>query len=49
MIMCGSYMFDFSVGKDMIKIYIIREVAIGKVVAHLCPILIIKKLKISVE
>jgi hypothetical protein len=44
-----TYMFDFSVGKDMIKKIKIREVAIGKVVAHLCPTLIIKKLKISVE
>ena len=46
-------MHEFSVNKDMKKkITIIKkrkEVAIGKVVAHLCLTLIIKELKISVE
>ena len=43
-------MFEFSVSKDMeIYIYIyIREVAVGKVVAHLCLTLIVKELKINV-
>ena len=36
--------FAFSVGKD-----IIRELAVGKVAAHLCLTLIIMELKISVE
>jgi hypothetical protein len=49
MIICGSYMFEFSVSKDTNKKDIIREVAIGKVAAHLCLTLIINKLKISVE
>ena len=47
--MCGSYMFEFSVSKDMKKEDIIREVAVGKVAVHLCLTLIIKELKISVE
>ena len=42
-------MFEFSVSKDMKKKDIIREVAIGKVAAHLCLTLIVKELKISVE
>jgi hypothetical protein len=37
-------MVEFSVRKD-----IIREVAIGKVAAHLCLTLIVKELEISVE
>ena len=37
-------MFEFSVGKDMI-----RKMAVGKVETHLCLTLIVKKLKISVE
>ena len=41
-------MFEFSVSKDMKK-DIIREVALGKVAAHLCLPLIVKELKISVE
>jgi hypothetical protein len=49
MVICGSYMFEFSVGKDMKKKDIIKEVAIGKVATHLCLTLIINKLKISVE
>ena len=47
MIICGSYMFGFSVSKGMKKDDIIREVAVGKVAAHLCLTLIIKELKIS--
>ena len=42
-------MFEFSVSKDSKNIYIIREVAAGKVVTHLCLTLIVKDLKISVE
>ena len=42
-------MFEFSVNKDMKKRDIIREVAIGKVAAHLCLTLVIKEMKISVE
>ena len=34
MVICESYMFEFSVGKDMEKRDIIREVAVGKV-AHI--------------
>jgi hypothetical protein len=40
---------EFSVSKDVKKKNIIREVAIGKVAAHLCLTLIVKELKISVE
>ena len=44
-------MFEFSVSKDneRRKKDIIREVAIGKVAAHLCLALIVKELKIRVE
>jgi hypothetical protein len=44
-------MFEFSVSKDMKKKKedIIREVAVGKVAAHLCLTLIVKELKIGVE
>jgi hypothetical protein len=59
MIIFESYMFEFSVYKDMKKnknkhiyiyIYIyIRKVAVGKVTTHLCLTLIVKELKISVE
>ena len=43
MVICGSYVFQFSVSKDMKKyIYIIREVAVGKVVAHFCLTLMSK-------
>jgi hypothetical protein len=53
MVICGSYMHKFSVSKDMEKKMNNdirrKEVAVGKVVAHLCLTLIIKELKISVE
>jgi hypothetical protein len=50
MVICGSYMHEFSVSKDMEnKNDIIKEVAVGKVAAHLCLTLIVKGLKISVE
>jgi hypothetical protein len=49
MVICGSNIFEFSGRKDMKKEDIIREVAVGKVAAHLCLILIFKELKISVE
>ena len=45
-------MHEFSVRKDMKKINNDKrrkEVAVGKVAAHLCLTLIIKELKISVE
>jgi hypothetical protein len=42
-------MFEFSVSKDMKKKDKIREVAVGKIAAHLCLTLIVKKSKISVE
>ena len=45
-------MHKFSVNKDMKKIHNDKrrkEVAVGKVEAHLCLTLIIKELKISVE
>jgi hypothetical protein len=37
MIICGSYMFEFSVSKDIVK-----EVAVGKVATHLCLTITIK-------
>jgi hypothetical protein len=44
MIICGSYMFEFSVRKDMKKKDIIKEVAVGKVATHLYLTLIVKEL-----
>ena len=49
MVICESYMFEYSVSKDMKKNDTIREVTIGKVAPHLCLTLIVKELKISVE
>ena len=52
MVICGSYMHEFSVNKDTKKFNNDKRrkgVAIGKVVAHLCLTLIIEELKISVE
>jgi hypothetical protein len=52
MVICGSYMHEFSVSKDMEKNNNVkrrREVAVGKVAAHLCLTLIIKEFKTSVE
>jgi hypothetical protein len=49
MVICGSYIFEFSVSKDMKKEDAKREVAVGKVVAHLCLALSFKELRISVE
>jgi hypothetical protein len=49
MIICGSYMFEFSVSNDMKKKDIIKEVLVGKVAAHLCLTLIVKEMKINVE
>jgi hypothetical protein len=49
MVICGSYMFEFNASNDMKKKNIIREVAVGKVAAHLCLTLIVKELKIIVE
>ena len=45
MVICGSYMFEISVNKDMKKNNNDkrrREVAVGKVATHLCLTLIIK-------
>ena len=42
-------MFEFGIRKNMKKEGIIREVAIGKVAAHLCHTLIAKELRINVE
>ena len=49
MVICESYMFEYSVSKDMKKKDIVREVVVRKVAAHLCLTLIVKNLKISVE
>ena len=52
MVICGSYMHEFSVSKNMKKINNDkrrREVAAGKVAVHLHLTLIIKELKIRVE
>ena len=49
MVIYESYMFEFSVSKDIKKKVIIREVAVGKVATHLCLTLIVRKLKISIE
>jgi hypothetical protein len=49
MAICGSYMHEFSVSKDMRNDERRKEVVVGKVVAHLCLTLIIKDLKNSVE
>ena len=49
MVICGSYMFEANVSKHMRKNDVIREVAVGNVVAHLCLTLVVKKPKISVE
>ena len=49
MIICGSYMFEFNVSKDMQKKGWNKGGDNRKVAAHLCLTLIIKKLKISVE
>jgi hypothetical protein len=42
MVIYGSYMFEFSVSKDMKRKDIIREVTLWKVVARLCLTLIVK-------
>jgi hypothetical protein len=34
MVIYGSYMFEFSVGKDMAKKDITWEVAVGKIATH---------------
>ena len=49
MVICGRYMFEFSVNKDVKKKDVIKEEAIGKVAAHLCLTLFFKLSKISVE
>jgi hypothetical protein len=50
---CGSYMHEFSVSKDMKNKANNdkrrKEVVVGKVAAHFCLTSIIKSLKISVE
>ena len=51
--MCGSYIHEFSVSKDMKKKTNNdkrrKEVAVEKVAVHLCLTPIIKELKISAE
>ena len=42
-------MFEFSINTEMEKKDVIREVAVGKVAAHLCLTLVVKELKINVE
>jgi hypothetical protein len=53
MVICGSHMHKFCVSKDMKKKINNdrrrRDMAVGKVVAHLCLTLIIKGLKFSLE
>ena len=49
MMICESYMFEVSVTMDMRRKNIIRELAVGKIVAHLCQTLIIEELKNSIE
>ena len=52
MVICGRYVLKFSISKDMKKINSDKrrkEVAVGKVAAHLCLTLIFKELNISVE
>jgi hypothetical protein len=52
MVICESYVHEFSVSKDMKKTNNDkrrREVAVGKAAAHLCLRVIIKELRISVE
>ena len=44
MVICEKYLFVFNVSKD-----VTREVASGKVAAHLCLTLMVAELKISVE
>jgi hypothetical protein len=50
MVICGSHMHKFSVSKDMEKKINNdkrrRDMVVGKVVAHLCLTLIIKKIEI---
>ena len=51
MVICGSYMHEFCVSKNMEKLNNNKrrkEVPVGKVAAHLCLTLIIKELRISV-
>ena len=45
-------MFEYSVSKDMrnkLNEFTRREVTVGRVATHLCPTLIVKELRISVE
>jgi hypothetical protein len=47
MVICGNYIFEFSVSKVVTYIHnnLIREVAVGKVTTHSSLTLIVKKLK----
>jgi len=49
MVICGSYMFEFSVSKDMKKKLKNDKRRILAYLLELCLILIVKELKISVE
>jgi hypothetical protein len=46
MIICGSYIFDFNVSKDMKKRDITKEVAVGKVTIHSRLTLIVEQVKV---
>jgi hypothetical protein len=54
MVIHGSYMFEFSVSKDMRKKkkkkeeVVIHEVAVGRVAAQSCLTLVVEELKMSV-
>ena len=45
MVICGSYMFEFNVNKDMKSMLHKKGGGVGKVAAHFCLTLIIKELK----
>ena len=49
MVIHEDYMFEFSVSKYIIIKYIIRQVTVEKVVAHLCLTIIANELKMSIE
>ena len=49
MVICGSYMFEFSVSKDMKSMLHMKGDVVRKVAAHLCLTPIIKELIIIVE
>ena len=44
MVICGSYMFEFSVSRDTKNKDVIKGAAVGMVPAQLCITLIVKEL-----